>query len=149
MQIKFITIPITDVERGTADLNKFLRANKIIEFEKELVKTETGAYWCVYINYAEPLPGQTPAGTPLPAKDYKAMLSAAEFEVFTALREIRKQLAKADSVPAYSVFLDAELAEIVKLPAITEQDIKKIKGIGTKRAEKYGKPLAEAYHKLK
>ena len=44
--------------------------------------------------------------------DYKLVLSEADFSLFSRLREIRKQIAIADAVPAYAVFTDEELAGI-------------------------------------
>lgn len=71
------------------------------------------------------------------------MLSEAEFAVFSKLREIRKQIATNDAVPAYAVFTDEELAGIAKLPVIEENKFLTVKGIGEKKVAKYGKQFVE------
>ncbi len=61
------------------------------------------------------------------------------FKRFTALREIRKKIAKDDAVPAYVVFTDEELSELAKLELLTEASMKSVKGIGEQKIEKYGR----------
>ena len=80
--------------------------------------------------------------------DYKKVLSEKEFEIFSKLREIRKQLAIKDAVQAYLVFTDEELANIARLPNIELGKLISIKGIGEKKVEKYGKPLLEMYYEM-
>jgi ATP-dependent DNA helicase RecQ len=63
--------------------------------------------------------------------------------LFSKLRIYRKQLAENDTVPAYAVFTDAELAEIAKLESITHKNLLTINGIDEKRVEKYGKQICE------
>ena len=75
--------------------------------------------------------------------DYKNVLEAPVFEVFSKLRVLRKQIAENDAVPAFAVFTDAELASIAKLESITPKTLLTINGIGDKRVEKYGKLLCE------
>ena len=70
------------------------------------------------------------------------------FAKFSKLRTIRKQIAAEQGVSAYIVFTDAELAELAKLEQITIQKMKGIRGIGDKKADKYGKLLIERYKKL-
>jgi ATP-dependent DNA helicase RecQ len=62
-------------------------------------------------------------------------------DVFQALREWRKGVAKEHGVPAYTVFHDATLQEIARrLPASLE-DLRGISGIGATKLERYGEPL--------
>ena len=77
--------------------------------------------------------------------DYKEILSEAEFNIFSRLRSIRKEISAKDSVPAYAVFTDAELADMSRLEAISIVNVKKIPGIAEKRMEKYGNQLIEKY----
>lgn len=151
MQIKLFTVPINDVESYNEDLNKFLRSHKIVEIEKHLLQSGTTYSWCFCITYigSEQM---TRKEQKLPKKvkiDYMKVLDKPIFDKFSKLREIRKKIAAQNAVSAYIVFTDAELAEIAKLEEITLKRLKMIKGIGDKKADKYGKLLIEGYNKFK
>jgi superfamily II DNA helicase RecQ len=45
--------------------------------------------------------------------DYREKLSPEDFDVFSKIREIRKQLAAADSVPVYTICTNEQLAQMV------------------------------------
>ncbi len=145
MQIKLFTIPINNIENYNDELNAFLRSHKIVQVEKHLVQTENSHSWCFYISYIDS--GSSPVKLSGGKKkiDYKEVLNEADFAKFSVFREIRKKIAKDQGVSAYIVFTDAELAEITKLEQLTIANIKKIKGIGEKKAEKYGKELIKQY----
>jgi hypothetical protein len=51
MQIKLFTIPVEDEGKFTAELNIFLRGQKVLELRQEFVKTESGALWCFLVKY--------------------------------------------------------------------------------------------------
>lgn len=78
--------------------------------------------------------------------DYKSILDEATFKVFARLREIRKQIANEDALPAFAVFTDEELSEIAKLPEITAKMMQSIKGIGEKKTERYAERFINALH---
>lgn len=146
MQIKIFTIPIASDSVQVEELNHFLRANKIIEIKKELAMSGGIAYWTFCVTYMLSQPklqtevNQSQRGAKV---DYKNVLTEVEFARFVDLRQLRKQIATEDAVPAYAVFTDAELAEIAKLGEITEADMRKIPGIGEKKVEKYGTRFVE------
>ena len=143
MQIRFFTIPIASVNDYNDELNAFLRSNKVVEIEKQLVQTPNGVYWCVYISY---LLSNMPEQPPKEKIDYIKVLEPEIFARFSKLREIRKKIASDDGVSAYVVFTDAELAEMAKLPELTINKLKGIKGIGDKKAEKYGAAIAKKFN---
>jgi len=142
MQIKFFTIPINSVEDFEKELNTFLNTHKIIETEKHIIQSAGQSYWCIYIGYI-------PKGKPIyndikrAKTDYKKVLSEQEFKKFEQLRAIRKEISKEDSISAFVIATDAELSEILKLPELTLSALKKIKGFGEKKADKYGKRIIE------
>ncbi len=140
MKVKFFTIPVNDLEKQTRELNSFLTGNKIVEFEKQLVESNKNYVWCISIIYIEEF---VPGGTISNSVDYKKELSESEWENFEKLRQFRRDIAKDESLPAYSVFLDKELAEISKLEEISIEKMKKIKGIGIKKVEKYGERIIQ------
>jgi superfamily II DNA helicase RecQ len=144
MQIKIINVPLTDDGSIQAELNKFLATNRVLEVEQRFFQNDKGACWsfCVrYITY----PGGLAPGAAKEKVDYKAVLGAKEFATFSTLREIRKQIAAQDAVPAYAVFTDEELAGIASLPKLEASKLISIKGIGDKKVQKYGQQLVELY----
>ncbi len=144
MQIKLFTIPLFDSGQMESEMNRFLRGNKIVSLESHLINHENSSYWSFCVRYME---GQTRntnvAGEAKVQvkKDYKTILSEAHFEIFSVLRKFRKELATEEAVPAFAIFTDEELANIVQLPEITLGNIQHIKGIGEKRVAKYGEKL--------
>ncbi len=141
MQIKLFTIPITDSGTFLEEMNRFLRANKIFEVENQLVSNERGALWCFCVKYLSAAPAFQK--TESLKKDYKSELSEEVFKVFSNLREVRKQIATEDAVPAYAVCTDEELAQIAALPEMNEKSLKKVKGFGDKKFEKYGQQFIQ------
>jgi len=139
MQIKLFTIPIAFVNEQNDELNKFLKSHKILEIDKQLVQIPTGAFWCFYIQYVEE--GNKEFYIKENKVDYRETLTEEEFKAFSKLREIRKKISVEDAVSAFVVFTDAELAEIAKLKDATANNIRSIKGIGDKKAEKYGERI--------
>jgi superfamily II DNA helicase RecQ len=143
MQIRIFSIPVFDSETETGELNRFLRAHKIIDIEKQFVQASNPPFWsfCIrYIDMAVPVENQKK-----PKVDYKDILDEATFKIFSDLRIYRKQIAERDGVPAYAVFTNEELAEIAKLEEITTSKLQTIKGIGEQKARKYGAELIELY----
>ncbi len=60
---------------------------------------------------------------------------------FERLRTLRLDLARKNNWPAYCVLQDATLLEIARSQPRTMRELLEIKGMGPKRAEKYGKEL--------
>ncbi len=139
MQIKIFTIPVISGEQLNDELNKFLRSQKIVEIDKQMVVQKECAYWTFCVTYlpVTQLPG-VENGERREKVDYKRVLDESTFEVFSKLRTIRKQLADREAIPAYAVFTDAELAEIAKIENPDASKIRKIQGIGERKIEKYG-----------
>jgi ATP-dependent DNA helicase RecQ len=62
-------------------------------------------------------------------------------EVFQALREWRKGVAREHGVPAYTVLHDATLQEIARRLPASLDGLRGISGIGATKLERYGEPL--------
>ena len=124
----------------TDDMNIFLRSKKVLQVEKHFVNTEQNIAWVFCISYLD----EAPVGDKSkPQTDYSKILNEAVFKRFSKMREIRKQLAQDDGIPAYAVFTDEELVGIAKIEDLTLTKMKTIKGIGEKKIEKYGKHFLE------
>jgi len=62
----------------------------------------------------------------------------ADQELFEKLRKLRKEIADAESVPAYIIFSDATLTDMVIIKPINAAQMKTVQGIGQVKWEKYG-----------
>ena len=133
MQVRIFSLPLPGSETANEELNKFLRSKKVLQVESEIIQNERGAFWCFCIRYLEEF------DRPQKRKqvDYKAVLDEASFKRFAAYREIRRKLAAEEGIPAFAVFTNEEMAEISKIELLTEEAMKKIKGIGEQKAKKY------------
>ncbi len=139
MQIRLFTIPVSDTGTFTEELNRFLRANKILEVENHLVSNEKGASWCFCVKYIES--SYTYKPDERARVDYKNELDEKTFKVFSKLREARKQIASEDAVPAYAICTDQELAAMAGIRELSAEKLLSVKGFGEKKLEKYGNRL--------
>jgi superfamily II DNA helicase RecQ len=73
--------------------------------------------------------------------DYREELDAARFAVFSRLRAERKKWADAEGVPVYTIFSNAQLAEMVKRGVRTTAELEAIEGVGPARVGKSGERL--------
>lgn len=65
--------------------------------------------------------------------------------MFSKLREIRKQIAAEEAIPAYAVCTDQELAAMARLKNLTPEGMLTVKGFGEKKLEKYGLRIIQRY----
>lgn len=150
MQLKIFDITSVGSEETMETVNRFLRSVKVLDIDRQFYySSDKVGHWSLLITY---LPQQGAATFPAFEKrekvDYKTVLNEVDFDKFSKLRAIRKQLAESDAVPAYAVFTDAELAQIAQLPNIDAMSVLKIQGIGEKRLEKYGKLISDRYNDI-
>lgn len=139
MQFKFFRIPIPDLGGFTEDLNAFLRGQRILSVRRELVTEPGGAFWAISVEHLAAASAGTPSNGTSKAKiDYREKLNAEDFAVFSALRDVRKELAERDGVPVYAVFTNEQIAEMVTTKADSLATLRKIDGVGDSRIEKYG-----------
>ncbi|SFN65416.1 ATP-dependent DNA helicase RecQ [Nitrosospira briensis] len=86
---------------------------------------------------------KTSARTGSACEDRSAALDPAAQALWVRLRAWRADVAKQHGVPAYVVFHDATLAELVRRHPQTESGLSQITGIGTRKLESYGEELLE------
>lgn len=140
MQYRIFTIPIIGGDTETEELNKFLRANKSVKVDKELVVSGDMVCWTFCVQYLIP-PLTTPVGERKDKVDYKSVLNEEQFRLFSLLRKCRKSIADEDAIPAFAVFVDSELAEMSKMNELNEKTIASISGVGKQRVEKYAQRI--------
>lgn len=134
MQIKIYTIPILGGELLNDELNTFLRAKKVLQVENQLVVSAQTSFWCFCIKYVD----DRTIEKDRVKVDYRQVLDEASFKRFSRMREIRKQIAQAEAIPAYAVFTDEELAELAKIEELSLTKMRSVQGIGEKKLGKYG-----------
>ncbi len=65
-------------------------------------------------------------------------------DLFERLRELRREIAQENEVPAYLVFGDATLREMARARPETLRDLGRVKGVGAKKLESFGQAFLEA-----
>ncbi|RME07291.1 MAG: helicase [Bacteroidetes bacterium] len=137
MQIRVFSVPATGNEEWNEELNRFLRAKRILQVEQQLVQLNGQAFWSFCVHYLET--GSSSAGSIRRKKvDYREVLDEAAFRRFSKMREIRKRLAKEEGVPAYAIFTDEQMAALARMPELSKAAMLQVQGIGEKTVEKYG-----------
>ncbi len=72
-----------------------------------------------------------------------AQLSDQHEQLWKNLRRLRKQLADKAGIPAYVVFHDATLMEMLALKPTNLSDMRQISGVGEKKLERYGQQFVD------
>ena len=143
MQFRVFTVPIAN--GGAADeMNRFLAGHRILAVHREFVSDGTSSCWTFCVEYLE-VPGGGMSGNRRERVDYKEVLPPVQFEVFSRLRECRRELAQRDGLPAFAVCTDEQLAAMAKIAPLTPSNLKQIDGIGEAKVEKYGEALIAAH----
>lgn len=124
-----------------AELNRFLHERRVLKVEKQFVAAGLDSFWAYQIHYET---GATPAAGGLSDSgkkgliDYKMVLTDVEFSRFLTLKDWRKERSQKDGVEAFTIFTNAQLADISKRQCETLAALKEISGVGDARVEKYG-----------
>ena len=137
IQLKHFFIPAAGDAADEEALNRFLRGHQVLEVRQEFVADGVNSVWCIAVRYAQTREG-TDARSRRRSIDYKDVLEPEAFARFVELRNRRKVIADAESLPAFAVFTDKELAGIAELKDPKPEDLKAVKGIAKKRVERYG-----------
>lgn len=138
MQYRLFTVPVKSPHQSQEEMNRFLRGQRVLSVEKRFVSEGEAQYWSFCVEYMEGQPGYAAPREAGERLDYKRTLSPEDFEVFARLRAARKEISERDAVPAYTVFTNEQLAQMVKRRAATKADLEKIPGVGAARLSKYG-----------
>ncbi|MEG0796081.1 MAG: DNA helicase RecQ [Odoribacter sp.] len=73
----------------------------------------------------------------------KGGVSALDSTLFAILKDLRKKIAKTNNLPPYVIFQDPSLEDMCTNYPITLEELANIQGVGTGKAQKYGKEFAE------
>jgi ATP-dependent DNA helicase RecQ len=69
--------------------------------------------------------------------------ASADPQLFAALKDLRKKIAKQKNVPPFIVFQDPSLEEMAIQYPISMDELKNITGVGAGKATKFGKPFVD------
>lgn len=91
MQLKVFDITSVGSEETMETVNKFLRANKILDIDRQFYySSDKVGHWSLLVTY---LPqANVPASGPFEKRekvDYKSVLNEADFDKFSRLRALR------------------------------------------------------------
>ena len=143
MPLRFFAIPVNDCAASEQELNGFLARHKVLSVDRHLIDLGVNSFWAICIDYLSHAPGGAQYGLNLSRSrvDYKAILPAGEFAVFSQLRALRKELAQAEAVPVYTLFTNEQLAQMVQRRCRSKSDLAQIDGIGDGKLDKYAERL--------
>jgi len=69
--------------------------------------------------------------------------STADKTLFSMLKDLRKELARKEKLPPFVIFQDPSLEDMAIQYPVTQDELKQITGVGTGKAQKYGKPFLD------
>ena len=140
MKLQFFCIPAKWPEEAQQMLNAFCAQHRVTTMEKHFVDLGAESYWSICVTFVD--------GTNLPLSsgianrrdriDYRDVLNEQDFVIFAQLRNLRKLLSEQEGIPAYALFTNEQLAEMVTRRVRLESEMAKIEGVGKARLEKYG-----------
>lgn len=143
MGLRFFVVPVMNSEASEQELNGFLASHKVLSIDRNLINEGVNSFWAICVDFLSSPPGGG-AGNPNLSRsrvDYKTILSPEEFEIFSRLRQLRKDLAQSEAVPVYALFTNEQLAQMVQRRCRSNSDIAAIEGIGDSKIEKYADRL--------
>ena len=69
--------------------------------------------------------------------------STADKTLFTLLKDLRKDISRKESLPPFVIFQDPSLEDMAIQYPVTQDELLQITGVGTGKAQKYGKPFLD------
>jgi superfamily II DNA helicase RecQ len=145
MKFEFFSIPACSPEQGQEELNSFCGSHRIASIEKQFVVNGEQSYWAICVSYLDTAKKITSSGKS--KVDYREVLEERDFAVFAKLRSLRKTLAEKEGVPAYALFTNEQLADMVRDRVNSLSGMSSISGVGKSRIDKYGKEFLEILQK--
>ncbi len=140
MKLEFFKIPVQESKDASSELNSFCIQHRISQIEKHFVADGSNSFWSICVTYLDtkqPL-SETNNRKSKNNIDYKEVLNADDFSIYSQLRELRKTIAEQESTPLYNIFNNEQLAQIVQQRLINKKDLLAVSGIGQTRVDKYG-----------
>jgi superfamily II DNA helicase RecQ len=146
MKMHFFIVPAKWPEQAQETLNAFCAQHRVMTLEKQFVDLGVESYWSICVTFIEginPAPAESVANR-RDRIDYREVLSEQDFAIYAQLRNLRKALSEQEGIPAYALFTNEQLAEMVTRRVKSESEMAKIEGVGKARLEKYGSAFVQA-----
>jgi ATP-dependent DNA helicase RecQ len=70
-------------------------------------------------------------------------ISTADKTLFALLKDLRKEISRKENLPPFVIFQDPSLEDMAIQYPVTEEELLQITGVGTGKAQKYGKPFLD------
>ncbi len=143
MSLRFFCIPVFSPEPQAKVLNDFLLKHPHAMLDRQLIVDGQNSAWAVCCTIPDGGTSQCAdschAASKAPKKriDYREVLEPNHFIRYAKLRELRNGLAKEQGIPVYSIFTNAQLAEMAQLERLDRQSMAAIEGVGEKRVARY------------
>jgi len=139
LSLRFFQIPVRDSNASEQELNGFLASHKILSMERHLIDQGSNSFWTICVEYLKSVSADPTRNQNLSRNrvDYKSILPPDEFEVYSRLRELRKDITQAEAVPVYALFSNEQLAQMAQRRCRSKSDLAQIEGIGESKIEKY------------
>jgi superfamily II DNA helicase RecQ len=143
VKLRFFAVPMFDGDQESQELNRFLSTNRVVTLERHFVADGSRSAWAICVGYLDR--GGRPALEQGPGKrvDYREILSESDFAVYAKLRSLRKLMADNEGLPAYTFFMNEQLAAMVQQRTTTLKALEGIPGVGAARVKKHGAAFLE------
>jgi len=130
-----------------SELNSFLASHRVVTVSQSIVRKSSNPLLVFIVEYLDgPTTGQKQIQNE--RVDYRQKFNSENFALFSLLRDERKRLADEAGVPVYTILTNAQLAEMVAAKVTTVIELESIGGIGSARAEKYGRSMIDVVTKF-
>lgn len=142
MPFAFFSISTTCPASQQDALNRFIASHRVVRIDKSFHHHGHEAFWSFCVEW---LPAESPAALSRPSQsvDYKATLTTQQFEVFSKLRVLRKQLGQKEGLPVYAIATNEQLAIMVREGTFSRTALLKIPGFGEAKANRFGTAFLE------
>ncbi len=122
-------------------LNQDLRSLRVVSVQRHLCASASEPGWAICVEYLEDRTSGRNKDDDDKRVDYREVLDAESFKVFSALRSWRKATAEKESIPVYTILTNEQLAEVARRRCASLSELEAIDGIGAARVKKYGPAL--------
>jgi superfamily II DNA helicase RecQ len=131
MELRIFTLPFDEVSEGFSDeiVTHFCLNKKVHSIRPHFFEQDGRAFWSIAIAYEVVLKGEEKIRS----------LDEEQQQLYTRLREWRKEQASKDGLPAYLIATNTQLLQMVQLKCRTLDSFKPIKGFGKMKTDKYGR----------
>ena len=135
--LHFFLVPVVGSADAEKELNRFLTSHRVVTVDREFIPDGCNSAWAICVTVASETVSETGGKTARKAIDYREVLPSAEFAVYAKLRALRGELAKQEGTPAYFVFTNEQMSEMVRHRMTSKAAIGSISGVGQARLSKY------------